>query len=207
MTVRISLTLAILLSVAWLASSGARAQQDERNGRDKQVQTLLTRRGQAALDRAKQLNPTWGEAKEGLQVGLARLGDKSRFRPGERVPLEICIRNVGQQPVTARFTAEFYSNVPTVRDPSGKDVSIEPLDLRGARALYREFLKPGEMVVYPHWGLGIGTTPPVDRKEIWHPFVADPVAGTYSVAQNLDLAVTPEGFDARQRARLSSGLV
>jgi hypothetical protein len=43
------------------------------------------------------------------------LDDQSRFRPGERVPLEIYLCNMGQQTVVAQFTAEFYSNVPTVR--------------------------------------------------------------------------------------------
>lgn len=53
MTVRRGLTLAVLLAVAWLTSSGARAQQDEDHGRDKKLQTLLTQRRETLQERLK----------------------------------------------------------------------------------------------------------------------------------------------------------
>lgn len=155
------------------------------------------RRGQDALERIDQFKPAWGEIRSGIQMGLARLGENDKFRPGQRVPLEFYLRNVGKQTAKIRFHVEFYSDVPTVRDADGKEVKVELVHLLGARARFTETLKPGEAVAWPHWGLGIGPNRPAGYSSIWHPFVADPRAGTYTVAQSLDSQIEVEGSSER----------
>lgn len=151
------------------------------------------RRGQDALDRIDQFKPAWGELRSGVQMGLARLGETDKFRAGQRVPLEFYLRNAGKQTAKIRFHVEFYSDVPTVRDADGKEVKVALIHLLGARALFTETLKPGEAVAWPHWGLGIGADRPAGYSSIWHPFVVNPLAGTYTVSQDLDSRIEVEG--------------
>lgn len=151
------------------------------------------RRGQDALDRIDQFKPAWGELRSGVQMGLARLGETDKFHAGQRVPLEFYLRNVGKQTAKVRFHVEFYSDVPTVRDADGKEVKVALIHLLGARARFTETLKPGEAVAWPHWGLGLGPNRPAGYSSIWHPFVVDPRAGTYTVAQSLDSDIEVEG--------------
>lgn len=164
------------------------------------------RRGQDALDRIEQFKPAWGELRSGIQMGLARLGETDKFRPGQRIPLEFYLRNVGKQTAKVRFHVEFYSEVPTVRDADGKEVKVELVHLLGARARFTETLKPGEAVAWPHWGLGIGADRPAGYSSIWHPYIGNPAAGTYTVSQDLDSHIEVEG-SSEAGGGLTSGRV
>ena len=56
-------------------------------------------RGKEALERIESVKPAWSDSQNGIEFGIARIGDKKEFYSGERVPLELFIRNTGDKAV------------------------------------------------------------------------------------------------------------
>jgi len=140
-------------------------------------------RGPAALQRAAVCDVAWGEVSDSLQVGISLRGAAPRIRNGERLPLEIYFRNAGSETVTRDFSFDFIANVPTLVDESGTAIAIEAVLLRGSVPLYKETLRPGDVFVYPHLGLGIGKNP--TPGENWNPHTPELEAGKYRLSQTI----------------------
>ena len=164
-------------------------------------------RGQSALDRIDEVDPAWSETQEGVQLGVALLGDKTQFGAGERVPLELFVRNVGIEGVDITLSAEFLGNVPEVKNAAGEAIQIERILLTGSVALYRELLKPGEAFGFRHLGVGLGPNP-APGKQNWHPYVAEPQPGKYTLRHTHEIEVDPEsGLVPGKRVKFTSGAV
>src|SRR5262249_22735387 len=91
----------------------------------------------------------WGKEQKGLQAGLRITGNRRRFAPGEAVPIECFIRNVGKQAITFTVNWNFYdpSSLPVVTDKTGKAVSVEGVLLTGIQTALVASLQPGETVI------------------------------------------------------------
>ncbi|HZL88670.1 MAG TPA: M56 family metallopeptidase, partial [Pirellulaceae bacterium] len=162
-------------------------------------------RGQDALDRIDKVKPVWSEAQHGVEFGVALIGGKNKFRSGERVPLEMFVRNVGKKEVKVSLTADFLWNVPEVKNAAGEVIAVERILLFGLVPVYRETLKPGEAFGFGHVGLGLGPSP---TKKFWYPFWAEPKPGKYTLrhTQDIEVAAVDDGKPA-QRLLFTSGAV
>jgi beta-lactamase regulating signal transducer with metallopeptidase domain len=158
-------------------------------------------RGQEALKRIDIVKPAWSESQNGVEFGIARLGDKREFHSGERVPLELFIRNTGDKAVKVEFAADFLWNVPEVRNERGEAVEVERVLALGSVALYRETLKPGEAFGFRHLGLGLGPNPAPGR-ENWIPNWAEPKAGKYKLRHTHTIDVEPVDESKPQRGAI-----
>ena len=67
----------------------------------------------------------WGKVSRGLQSGLAFQGNRTRFRGGETVKLNLYWRNAGSAPVTISYATHPGSAFrPTIRTKSGERVQM-----------------------------------------------------------------------------------
>jgi hypothetical protein len=120
----------------------------------------------------------WGASYDGLQAGIRVPGIKRRFQPGERMPLECYLRNASDHDIAFTYTARYYwDERPEVRDLTEPEVPREVGGalLTGLDAALSLLLKPGESVVFPHAGLGLGGNQ-------W-PHLKEPKPGCYTVRQ------------------------
>lgn len=147
-------------------------------------------RGKEALVRIECVKPKWSESQHGIEFGIARLGDQREFRSGERVPLELFIRNTGDKAVKVEFATEFLWNVPEVKNERGEAMEVERILALGSVALYRETLKPWEAFGFRHLGLGLGPNP-APGKENWTPYWAEPKPGKYKLRHTHMIDVEP----------------
>lgn len=152
--------------------------------------------GKESADRIKQFPPSFSKAQEGIEIGISLASDRKVFRLGERVPLDLVIRNVSQKTLHVEHALYPPETPPTVLDANGKRMSIDRLLLLGAIRLYRDILKPNEVAVYRHMGLGVGETPEPPGT-FWHPFLktADVVPGKYRLSQQVHVSVHEDGVD------------
>ncbi len=162
--------------------------------------------GEETMWRVTRFKPVWGPARDGVQVGIAITTDHRKFRSGERVLLEIYVRNVGEKTLGIKYSFYAPEEPPAVHDADGKRLRIDPVFLGGTIPLYRHTLKPNEVVAVHHQGLGLGDNPTPGK--FWHPFAKDPVPGSYRLAQSVWIDVTQiDGVDGGPRLNLTSGEV
>ena len=152
--------------------------------------------GEEAAERVKKFPPSFSKAQEGLELGIAIASDRKAFHEGERVPLEFVIRNVSQKTLVVQHSLYPPETPPTVTGADGKQLSIEEILLAGANRRYRDILKPNEVAVYRHMGLGLGEKPEPPGT-FWHPFLksADAIPGKYRLSQQARITVREEGRD------------
>jgi beta-lactamase regulating signal transducer with metallopeptidase domain len=162
--------------------------------------------GMKARERVKQFRPAFGKAREGIEIGISLASDRKAFHEGERLPLELVIRNVSQKTLDVQHSFFAPETPPTVIGPAGKRFSIEDLLLAGTSWYYRNTLKPNEAVVYWHLGLGLGEKPNPPGK-FWHPFLTNAVAGKYRLSQQLVVTVLEEGHDSGTAIQMATGEV
>ena len=152
--------------------------------------------GKDAAERVKQFPPSFSKAENGVEIGIVIASDRKAFHEGERVPLELVIRNASQKTLVVQHSLYPPETPPTVIDAGGKQLSIEEIHLLGANRRYKDTLKPNEVAVYRHLGLRLGEKPNPPGT-FWHPHLknADAVVGKYRLSQELHLTVREEGRD------------
>jgi hypothetical protein len=82
---------------------------------------------------------------------------------------------------------------PTVIGVDGTRIKIDWVFLTGINRRYRNTLKPGEVAVYRHMGLGLGPRP--NGGPFWNPFLNFAVPGKYRLSQPVTVTVREEGRD------------
>jgi beta-lactamase regulating signal transducer with metallopeptidase domain len=174
---------------------------------DSRPKEKLYRRGQDALDRIEKVKPAWSDAQSGVEFGVALIGDKKQFRSGERVPLEMFVRNVGDKALKVQLGAEFLGNVPEVKNERGEVIPIERILATGTVPLYRETLQPGAAFGFRHLGVGLGPNP-APGKQNWHPYWAEPKPGKYTLRHTHEIDIDPaDGLIPGKRVKFTSGVV
>ncbi|MFN0019316.1 MAG: M56 family metallopeptidase [Pirellulaceae bacterium] len=162
-------------------------------------------RGKEARERIESVKPAWSESQNGIEFGVARIGDKREFRSGERVPLEMFIRNTGDKAVKVEFATDFLWNAPEVKNERGESMKVEKVFATGTVALYRETLQPGEAFGFRRLGLGLGPNP--TPKENWTPHWAEPKPGKYKLRHTHRIDVDPVDESKPERLTLTSGWI
>ncbi|TWU12093.1 Regulatory protein BlaR1 [Symmachiella macrocystis] len=161
-------------------------------------------RGKKAAELIDKLKPAWGDARLGIQYGVALTKPRRQFRAGERVPMAVFIRNVSNKPLQIDVSPDFLWNVPKVVDEKGNAVEIKRIAAFGGIARFRETLKPGETFGLLSLGVGLGDNP--RAKQNWHPYYKAAEAGKYKLTHTLSIDVTglEEGDQAKREQLISS---
>jgi beta-lactamase regulating signal transducer with metallopeptidase domain len=168
--------------------------------------TMGLLRGKQALDMIGTMKPAWSVAKNGIEFGISHIGDKRQFRAGERVPLAMFIRNVGDKPMRFELGCDFLWNVPEVRDAQGQPVPVERVFAAGSVALLKQTLNPGEVFGFQHLGIGLGTNP--NPGENWNPYWVKPARGAFTIRhQHTITTIQPDDPVDNQSERYESGSI
>ena len=152
--------------------------------------------GKDAAERVKKFPPSFSKAQDGVEIGISLASDRKAFHLAERVPLEFVIRNVSQKTLHVEHSLYPPETPPTVIGANGKQLPIEAIYLFGTIRLHRDILKPNEVAVYWHVGLGLGENPEPPGT-FWNPFLKNAVAvpGKYRLSQQVRVSVREEGDD------------
>ena len=81
--------------------------------------------GAKAAQYIEQFKPAWGEAKLGLQYGIALTKPQQPFRKGDRVPLVVFFRNASEMPIKFDTAPDFFGNEPKVLNVNGEQLTLE----------------------------------------------------------------------------------
>jgi beta-lactamase regulating signal transducer with metallopeptidase domain len=114
---------------------------------------LALRKGSA--ERISILEPVFGEAKRGIQMGIAFASTRKKVSMGEVVPIDLFFRNVGNKKMKFEFYSDFYWSPPTVVNEQGERVQILPLPVWMYQGPARVTLGPGEVYGMQTRGLGL----------------------------------------------------
>lgn len=163
--------------------------------------------GAVAAEYVEKFKPIWGEAKLGIQYGIAITKPQREFKIGERVPLVVFFRNASDKPLRLDTQPDCYGNAPKLLDAKGAAITFENLPLLGHIPHYYEELKPGEVFGPLYLSFGLGENPAPGRRH-WHPYLKEPTAGKYSLAHSISANVGgPAKEDAKTATELSSGVI
>ena len=131
----------------------------------------------------------WGAVEGGLQAGIALVGKKRSFTPGEKVPLQTYIRNTTDHEIGFAWAGDVYMDaLPRVQQstPRGtpKQKRVLGVFLTGIPSCIVQTLQPGETLVIPHPGLALGK---IEGKSLEpYPYLEEPTEGTYTVTQDYE---------------------
>jgi|GEM_PF-1628677 len=141
--------------------------------------------GEAAKKQMDLLQPVFGKAKRGIQLGLAIGSLERTFPEGGRIPLWLFYHNVGDKEMTFQTTQDFMNHAPTVTDGNGNHVQVSFVMHWSLIAPLTITLKPGEVWCIATTGLNLGEPMPSIK----------PVAGKYKLTYPqwiLDVNTTPQ---------------
>jgi RNA polymerase sigma factor (sigma-70 family) len=127
------------IGAAVLTSRTASAQGDKPPIAEEQV------KGQLKVEEREDAAIAWGKEVDGLQAGLYLAGART-YGWGEKVKLEVKLRNVGKTPVTIKYgILEEYA--PRITDSKGRqlDVTMPPIPLYLVIPT-EQVIKPGEII-------------------------------------------------------------
>ena len=138
-----------------------------------------------SLVQLERLNPVYGEAKRGIQLGLAINSRSQTVAVGERFPLMLVYRNTGKTELTFHISQDHWNRPCTVQDANGRSVQVSFVMHWMFIAPLKITLKPGEVWCEMTPGLYLGERMPSIK----------PVAGKYKLTypQGIwDVNTTPQ---------------
>ena len=127
--------------------------------------------GDAARQQMELLKPVFGEAKRGIQLGLAVGSLERTFPQGGRIPMWLFYRNLGDKELTFHISQDFMNDPVTVTDANGKPVQVNFVMHWMFIAPLKITLQPGEVWCIATTGLNLGDRMPSIK----------PVAGKYKL--------------------------
>lgn len=146
--------------------------------------------GDAARQQMERLKPVFGEAKRGIQLGLAVGSLERTFPQGGRIPLWLFYRNRGDKELTFHISQDFMNDPPTVTDAIGKRVQVNFVMHWMFIAPLKITLQPGEVWCIATPGLYLRDRMPSIK----------PVAGKYKLTY-------PQGiWDVNTTQRLNTDI-
>ena len=113
-----------------------------------------------AFKQLDQLKPLYGNPKRGIQLGLAINSLSRSFAEGDRLPLMLVYRNVGQKELTFHISQDHWNDPPTVIDQNGHQVQVSFVMHWMFIAPLKITLKPGEAWCTMTSGLYLGEPMP-----------------------------------------------
>jgi hypothetical protein len=89
--------------------------------------------------------PVWGEAVEGLQLGISGIHKDRHFKSGETVHFRLGVRNVAKEDIRFEYHPPEACDwvAPHVETADGQRVRVVQMSFRGGHKHFAETLKPG----------------------------------------------------------------
>lgn len=132
-------------------------------------------KGLSAKEQMELLKPKFGDAKRGIQLGVAFASPSATtYALGERIPMVLFFRNAGQKEVTFQVHVDFMAYPPSVVNEDGQKQSISSLLTFIDKPTRTITLKPDEVYSVETYGLGLG-------KKQGAPSFESPVDGKYMI--------------------------
>lgn len=125
-------------------------------------------------ERMSILKPVFGEARHGIQMGIAFTSTRRKVSMGDVVAIDLFFRNVGNKQMKFEFYPDFYWSPPTVVNEQGERVHIPPLPVWRYEGPTRVTLGSGEAFGMQTQGLGL-------REGNGALSLIDPAAGKYRI--------------------------
>ena len=149
-------------------------------------------RGEVAAELADKWTPAWGDARHGLQYGVAFTTPTNTFRVGERVRMAAFFRNASDKPLQLDVRPDMFGNLPQVTSAEGNPIDLTNRLLLGGIAHYRDTLQPSEVFgpLYLNFGLGENPRP---GKQNWAPFWKTPELGMYRLQHQVPFDISAPG--------------
>jgi beta-lactamase regulating signal transducer with metallopeptidase domain len=113
-----------------------------------------------AFKQLDQLKPLYGNPMRGIQLGLAINSLSRSFAVGDRLPLMLVYRNVGQKELTFHISQDHWNDPPTVIDQNGHQVPVSFVMHWMFIAPLKITLKPGDAFCEMTSGLCLGEPMP-----------------------------------------------
>jgi hypothetical protein len=125
--------------------------------------------------------PVWGEAVDGLQLGISGIRQDRHFRSGDAIRFRLDVRNVAKEETRFEYHPPDACDwvAPRVETAETKHVKIEEMRFRGGHKHYAETLKPGATTSIQLSGILVLGTPDQSQKN-W-PRIAKPEPGKYQL--------------------------
>jgi hypothetical protein len=125
--------------------------------------------------------PVWGEAVEGLQLGIIGIRQDRHFKSGETVRFRLDVKNVSKEDIRFEYHPPKMCDwvAPYVETAAGKRVEVAQMRFRGGHRHFAETLKPGAIASIQLSGifvLGIS-----DKAQKNWPRIEKPEPGKYQL--------------------------
>ena len=148
----------------------------------RELSTVTHNYGEPATDDP---SVAWGKESRGLQAGL-RLPKGDSYTAGDRVDVELVIRNVGDETITFESSTWRQEDDVTIREVGGKVVNVSRSWYSGLPEIHRYTLEPRTQVILSSGPIGIQRA---DGASLGHPVVyqAPMSAGRHAVLFRLHL--------------------
>jgi hypothetical protein len=150
------------------------------------------------------LRITWGQPKDGLQLGSSFVLGRTGYRVGDEVPFTLHARNTLEQPKQFRtwhYPVCDYS--PEVVDGVGDRVHVDVVRISNFVLAHDQSLMPGEAIVVAHPRLVLAPPSQLDNKGITPTMPAAPGKYRLSHSTIFGLNQGPEGFTSFRTGDLS----
>ncbi|MCC2669204.1 MAG: hypothetical protein K0Q72_1675 [Armatimonadetes bacterium] len=136
----------------------------------------------------------------GLSITARLAGEQRQYAVGQRVPLELVVRNTTVQPVRFRYLGGWWWAGPSIEvTRDGKRQPVRETELLGTVPIMSKEVKPGATVELPYVGLWLGQGGKGHESE---PTLVDPAPGKYQAT-----LVSPYYQDGgRQSARIGGNV-
>ncbi len=151
-------------------------------------------RGDTAEEFVDQWRPTWGQAQQGIEYGIALTTNSHSFHTGERVLMAAFVRNVSNEPKHIALTPDMFGNLPLLTNSAGETVHLESRPLLGTPSHYRDTLQPGECFGPLYLNLGVGANPRPGA-QVWEPFWRSPSLGSFKLVHKTDIHIAEQTVD------------
>ena len=114
------------------------------------------RSGPVTPEDVARLKPVFGEAKRGIQLGLAVASARTSFPVGDRILLWLFFRNIGDKELTFNTHLDFIAYPPSVKNEQGESVVVSRVYHFMDMPTTKLTLKPGEVWCIKTPGLALG---------------------------------------------------
>jgi uncharacterized protein (TIGR03067 family) len=154
--------------------------------------------------------PVWGEAVDGLQLGVSGIRQDRHFKAGETIRFRLSVRNVGTESLRFgyKLPESFWWTKPLVETAAGEQVLVQQVAVRFVIHLkdFTATLEPNGVVSVPVIGIvALGESATAHKD--W-PRIAKPELGEYRLNGMHEFQrIDDQGKQIGQATKLSSGKV
>lgn len=143
-------------------------------------------KGESAKQFAEKWKPRWGEARNGIEYGIAFTTAKNQYAAGDQLQMAAFLRNASGKEIQIDLRPDMFGNTPTIVDAEGTLAELSKLNLLNSVSHYRDTLQPGEIFGPLYLCVGIGENPKPNQ-QVWTPYWKSPKGGSYDLTHRVNV--------------------